>query len=361
MRRPSPLIYVLLGVTALWCVGEARLKKDGYRLENPNEAWQYRSYDPVLGWDTPPGQTLSSEAKPDSPIVETVWADGCRASRPDRFAKAPKRVLVVGCSYTYGLGVADSDTWVWKIGARYPQVNFDNAACYAYGAYQSMLRAQRFLESGRHYDAVIYAAMHDHPRRDGAIGHILGSTAQTQYYVLNPRIIWDGGRLKEYGPWAHWPGDELSRCLNFAKRVYYFNETLHPLHVDEAAKADVYRAFFAVIKRLEACARAHGSRFILGVLEDREKWEGEMNAIEPHPHYPIVYMGELPQSPAYHLHGDVHKHPNAIMHAQWANNLAQQLPQACPELMQAEPSEHMQAEPSEPMQAEPSEPMQAEP
>jgi len=77
--------------------------------------------DPELGWRNKAGRVewpgLAKDAG--KSIQMTFWADGLRATAPERKQGLPQ-VIVLGCSYTQGWAVTDEETYAWKLQATIP-------------------------------------------------------------------------------------------------------------------------------------------------------------------------------------------------------------------------------------------------
>ncbi len=48
-------------------------------------------------------------------VLENIDIDHTRICHPYVLAKRPYRVLCVGCSYTFGLGCSEDETFVWRL------------------------------------------------------------------------------------------------------------------------------------------------------------------------------------------------------------------------------------------------------
>ena len=81
----------------------------------------------VLGWRTRPGRhRFPSYRLPGEHFHKTILPDGSRAAAPDAGPARPELVLV-GCSYTLGWAVDDSDTWAWRLQQHLPELRVLNS------------------------------------------------------------------------------------------------------------------------------------------------------------------------------------------------------------------------------------------
>ncbi len=117
--------------------------------------------DKECGWVLEPGPQQSFE---DPSVYENILPNGMRRARKEEHTGRPYRVLMIGDSYTFGVGVRDEDTYVWKLNELMPNVEFDNGAVGGYGPHQALMLLRRLIQRKR-YDLVIYAAIPDHLNR----------------------------------------------------------------------------------------------------------------------------------------------------------------------------------------------------
>lgn len=319
------LLCFALGAAILLGCSELYLLWRGIPLHDSNQYWQHPSYDPLLGWTNLPGHRQSYENELPTPVYETVWPDGQRATSPQRPIPQKRRILIVGCSYAYGLGVADEETWAWKVAQRFPQITFENFAVHAYGACQALTMAERQLSTPRHYDWVLYVAMRDHPRRDINPLHAVGDVNSTQPFVFGRRAALDRHGNLYFIPCApRWCGDDLLRTINFAKRTYYYSQIHRALHPSLASSEYETEVFLAELKYLHQLVRAHGSRLAVLALED-QRWASKLHLPEQGGDFPFVCVGDdhcnQPDSPRFHDNGKPDGHPSSLVHAFWAKNI----------------------------------------
>jgi hypothetical protein len=65
-------------------------------------------------------------------------------------------LLAAGCSFTFGHGLNDQDTWPWLLQEHLPEVHVMNVGCMGYGTDQALLAAERqVLQSKGHINAVV--------------------------------------------------------------------------------------------------------------------------------------------------------------------------------------------------------------
>lgn len=127
-------------------------------------------------------------------VLYTLNKDGFRVT-PERGAAADTAVLLFGCSFTFGEGVEDKETYAYKLGEllgeRYQVYNFAHRG---YGAHQMLAQ----IESGilpplcaryKHIFA-FFLTIANHP--DRCTGFINYSTVAPKYILENGKITRDG-------------------------------------------------------------------------------------------------------------------------------------------------------------------------
>jgi len=121
----------------------------------PGSETRYSRYDPLLGWTSRPGLTVPDMYGPGGAL--TIDDQGFRHAGPVARDPAPRRrVLCLGDSFTFGLGVGDADTWCERLAAADPSVETVNMGESGYGVDQAFLRYRRDAAGLRH-DLVLFA------------------------------------------------------------------------------------------------------------------------------------------------------------------------------------------------------------
>ena len=148
-------------------------------------------YDPLLGWTSPPATHWPDYYGPGDHC--TFNARGFRAL--EEYADAPPkgrvRVLVLGDSFAFGLGVGDDDTFPAQLERRHPRVQAVNLAKSSYGLDQAVLRYERDA-SGMDADIVLLAVIDDDLNRSRS-DHFNGYRPKPRFRVV------DGGELQLTG------------------------------------------------------------------------------------------------------------------------------------------------------------------
>ena len=316
-------------VALLLAVGvvELGLRGAGYRpwmslRTNPVEPVLHDP-DPELGWQLRPGHWRYGPYVPGGELVEvTISNDRTRRTRPEEPAgRAPGRpeVLLLGCSFTFGWGVSDDETYAWGVQALRPDLDVENRGTGAYGTLQARLLLERVLASGDRPAQVVYGFIPEHAARNvggetwmKTLAMFTGQNIVTVPYCELDR----DGALHCHPPatYPRWPLRERSAAITLLQDGWYDLEAHH-----RAASADeVTRRL--VLELAERC-RAAGVRFSLLLLKVGPK----RDAIVPFAlaHGIEVIDCDRPMRPGDNVRGDVH--PNGRVHRAWAACLAPSL------------------------------------
>ncbi|MDB2407452.1 hypothetical protein N9W17_02845 [Jannaschia sp.] len=113
--------------------------------------------DPVLGWALTPLHGVTPAFRKD--IVQRIDADGWRFV-PGRPADGP-RVGLYGCSFTYGTGLADTETFSALLQQARPGLRVVNRGIGGHGTVQNLLQMRRDIAAGA-VDAVLFLSIADH-------------------------------------------------------------------------------------------------------------------------------------------------------------------------------------------------------
>lgn len=87
-------------------------------------------------------------------------ADGWRVTPKPKDPARAKEIVFLGCSFTWGIGVEDQQTFPWILGTEaWPEYRIRNISCPAWGTVQVAVALDRLLESGDRPAVVIYDYM----------------------------------------------------------------------------------------------------------------------------------------------------------------------------------------------------------
>lgn len=278
--------------------------------------------DPSVGWLNRPGVQRWIPPN-DAPM--TFLPDHRRASWSGE--RAGRRVVLVGCSYTAGLGVADADTFAWRLNDALPALRIENHATSGWSTWQALRRSEELLaEGGERPALLVYAYMGNHDQRNVSRYEWLEGLETTRpgTHLVPPHVTLEGDTLVEHPltilePWpleghSAW----ITLAHDLALRVQY-----------RRSKELRRRVTERLLLRFDASARAAGTSLLVALLADVDPDSELPRFLREHE---IAFVDcQLPgwrKDPALHLANDIH--PSPLAHARWAACLAPALAQIGP-------------------------------
>lgn len=131
--------------------------------------------DPVLGWSLSPQHAVKVSFRKN--VFQTVNQLGWRHV-PSHAAAEGSRVAFYGCSFTYGTGLSDDETFCNLVQASRPSIKVLNRGIGGHGSVQNFLQFRRDIHA-RAIDAAVFGIISDHRFRN--IAH-----PQRMRQYLNP-------------------------------------------------------------------------------------------------------------------------------------------------------------------------------
>jgi len=125
----------------------------------------YIKADRILGWRGRAGFTGVLPGYPNCPVKldERGWRS---TSNKSVTTLNEKSITLYGCSYGFGVGVGDEDTFVGRIQRRFPTNCVRGVALPGYGTVQALLNLQRDLRSSFRPDVAVICFLDVHTRRN---------------------------------------------------------------------------------------------------------------------------------------------------------------------------------------------------
>lgn len=317
-----PRTLALFGASLLFCaaLGEVGLRAAGFAppaigaapATASRDAFQWAEPDPVVGWLNRPG--VQHWPSPDAAPM-TFLADHRRASFAGDTKPARARVVLIGCSYSAGLGIADADTFAWRLNAALPDARIENHATSGWSTWQALRRTAQILVEAREPPAlVVYAYMGNHDQRNVARYEWLEGlqAARPGTHLVPPHVTLESDRLVEHPMQVlePWPLEGRSASIalahDLALRIAYWRSP--------EMRREVTRR---LLVRFDEQVRAAGSRFLVALLADVDPEAGLDHFLSDHG---IAHVDcQLPDwrdDASLHLPHDIH--PSALAHARWA-------------------------------------------
>ncbi len=281
-------------------------------------------------------------------VLENIGTDTMRASHPLVLAKRPYHVLCVGCSNTFGYGVFDDETFIWRLNEMFPNVYFDNGGVPGAGTLQCLMRMQQLIKRTQ-YDLVLYCMINDHVYRNGPRLLLAGPDVLLALPWVSMSFSSDyDGLMKlnyNYDSRVCWCGDSMLRTVNFAKLFYYkclsrsrfFRWLPFDSMVYDNETVDLYQGYRLlreIVVRMQMLAEQNGAKFGLVCLDDSYDQLYEFNLIGTGTRYDSLQLARAGFPKDYESLGFVASapdhpspHPNALIHDYYARRIAKWLQQ----------------------------------
>jgi hypothetical protein len=116
--------------------------------------------DPEIGWVvTPESMEYRNRLVDDQGALQydVVYSVGNGRRKTSAEPHDGPELLTAGCSFTFGHGLNDQDTWPWLLQEKLPNYHVANVGCMGYGTDQGLLRAEREIrQSSSKISAVIF-------------------------------------------------------------------------------------------------------------------------------------------------------------------------------------------------------------
>ncbi|MEM8848440.1 MAG: hypothetical protein AAGE03_00250 [Pseudomonadota bacterium] len=118
--------------------------------------------DPVIGWSLSPDHAVQVRFRRN--VLQTIDADGWR-TLPKTTQPSGPRIAFYGCSFTYGTGLADDETYTALLQSTYPNLRILNRGIGGHGTTQNLMQFRRDVAAGA-VDAAVFAMIGDHRFRN---------------------------------------------------------------------------------------------------------------------------------------------------------------------------------------------------
>ena len=136
--------------------------------------------DPVIGWRLTPGHGVAVQFR--DGIVQHIGPDGWRQV-PGAAEKTGPRLGLYGCSFTYGTGLADDETFAAHLQQALPGLRILNRGIGGHGTVQNYLQLRRDIANGS-VDTAVFAIISDHRFRNIAHPQRMRQYQHREWYVL---------------------------------------------------------------------------------------------------------------------------------------------------------------------------------
>lgn len=315
------IVNLALIIILLLVVAESYLRSHNFSVfivHEPEIADKDR-FAKYLGWENKPNMKQTSRGEEPVPGQENVDHLGRRYNGKD-VQEPAKRLLFLGCSYTFGQEVADEETYVYKTSRQFPQWQFDNYAVPGYAAHQCRFLLEKILSKPNcpRYDYVFYAFMNDHPHRIAYENQIITNEKNQNRGIMPFADFSWFGTLRYH---------ELDAPLVPGATFLRLSAFLHNLYAPRKTKTDQTfenrsRVYNAVIKDMLNLAKKHDLDLSVLVLDESEFNIDQKIINNGLSVYDIELKGLYgPDGLPYHVDNNIDRHPNGLAHDYWAEKL----------------------------------------
>ena len=302
-------------------ISETYLAFKGYALPDPNNLEAAHFDDLDCGWLPIPGQSYSRE---DPQAKTTVGNNFCRLTcSPEQapsWAQERQEALLLGCSYTFGMGVKDEETFGWLLNQKQQRFYFTNGGVIGYSTYQCLKRLEKFLQNGAKPRLVIYAFINDHLMRNVSC-RIFGKAAESFDFIETPYFEVQPSGQAIFHPLRNlaWPGEKYLRTVNFTNRLYvnHLIEKTRQVRFNKEASHQVYRH---LVEQMAKLCQQHGAALTVVSLDTSSNWLSPTFTDAP-----VLYLNancEDLYKPEYHVMNRLDFHPAPVAHRFWADKIA---------------------------------------
>lgn len=318
----SLIIFTVLCITAL--AVDIYYFHFGVRLDWRNDLvvkyQTYGDYEPLakkLGWINHVGAAPDGE---DPSVSVRVWPNLMRRCRKTVNKESDINIAFINASYTFGMGVKDEDTFVYKLNERYPDVTFDNYGVCGYGPAQCAMLLKEFAIQQKKYDLIVYNFYYMNLFANCDVRKCYGNFKINSPYLLNSRVYKDiFGRYKYISGLDNnrWPFEKRFLFIDLLKRSYLTKTvTLNfsvPFTVQE--KSNFYENINYIINKMKEISNAHGADFMICCLDNNSFPCLRNNITTDCPKINLDY--KYSRSPEYRVLNNRAFHPNYKIHDYW--------------------------------------------
>ena len=176
----------------------------------PHLAREMNSDHPVLGWAPEPGRRYQAKKTRGEEVLYDVYytidENGFRLTPPPKQEDAPA-ILFTGCSFTFGEGLNDEESYPYKVSQRLDgQYKICNLAYSGYGAQQTLANIREGLYKkalGKSKPlAVVHLSIPDHPNR--AVGALSWGQRAPRFFVGSSGRLETTGTFETSGTTDEW-------------------------------------------------------------------------------------------------------------------------------------------------------------
>jgi len=148
--------------------------------------------DPKVGMVLPP-HAVGRQHSPDFDVIYTSGPEGWRMMPDPQTAHPDSEIWFLGCSFTFGAGVQDDETYAYRLAAQaWPDTRVRNFAVSGYGTTNAYLNLKNQLSRRPNPSAVVYGWISHHRERN----YLRRSWHRGTYLSTIPKFELVGGKLQ---------------------------------------------------------------------------------------------------------------------------------------------------------------------
>lgn len=269
------------------------------------------------------GEGVYSVSMNGAPNYTATHVDGQRITRAYSKADSLPELFVMGCSFTYGMGVSDSISFPYQLQQQFPAWNIRNFGVPGFGSVQSYLQLESEIESGIIPQLVIVNFCDFHHQRNSLTPRfrnslVLGyqrSNAQASAALQQSRFPYiENGSIKtvDYDHlYSNWPGRET-----FAA-VHYFQSIRDK---SKESEIDLVENSLIVFRKMKALCDQHEITLIVTGLTKNRETRKFLKRLQSEGIQTADISLDLKNKKYNQLPYD--SHPNGRAHMHFANQLA---------------------------------------
>lgn len=136
---------------------------------------------PIFGWTLTPGKKVQVKFRPE--VIQNIDAAGNRLTPKAQQNRAATSLVMYGCSFTYGTGLADTETYPALLQSALPEVCVTNKGVGGHGSVQALLRFRSDILAGN-VDIAVFGIISDHRYRNFPHPYRMKSHLSPDWYRL---------------------------------------------------------------------------------------------------------------------------------------------------------------------------------
>jgi hypothetical protein len=299
----------------------------------------YYKPDSLMGFRFDPGRIKAVEYFENGDTIYNTWytvladtnENGMRypMRKGYKSEKEGKETVFLGCSITFGEGLADEETLPYQYG-KLTDISTVNHACNGLGIHQVyQLFRLKYARRDNHNRVFVYSFSSD---------HLLRAHGLYSWNVAGPYFVLSGDTLISKGPWYKFKrvkGHRLVQVVSFLGTFTFIRDNLERIMSKKSLKAlteNDFAPYYLMLRQMAEIIQQSGGKFIILNWDDKSRATGskilDRDIAEKKINQELIHTGAiiLPVPPVidsrkeYHIAHD--GHPSALANKVLAQYLA---------------------------------------